>query len=118
MANEIEFDLSLVEQYASEGLTEEQIAQCFGVSRSTIARRKADDETFATAYKRGQASGLQKIANALHQNALGGNVTAQIFIMKAKAGWKETQVQQFEGDAPVLKVIFPDGKNSPDTAEG
>lgn len=118
MASKFEFDLNLVEQYASEGLTEEQIAQCFGVSRSTITHRKADDSAFSAAYKRGQAAGIQKVTNALMNQVANGNTTAMIFFLKSRAGWKETNVQQFEGDAPVLKVVFPDGKNSTDTTEG
>ena len=33
-----------------------------------------------------------KVANSLVDNALAGNVTAQIWYTKAQMGWKETQV--------------------------
>lgn len=112
MAKKMDFDLHLVEQYASEGLTEEQVAECFGVSRATIQRRKAEDEAFEAAYKRGQASGIQKVANALFGAAMDGNTTAMIFFLKSRAGWKETNVQEFSGTAPILKVVFPDAGNT------
>lgn len=52
MSNKIDFDDSLVEEYAKLGLTENQIADAFGVSRTTISRRKREDDTFDTAFKK------------------------------------------------------------------
>ena len=112
MGKKMEFDLDLVEQYASEGLTEEQVAECFGVSRATIQRRKAEDEAFEAAYKRGRYSGVQKVANALFQSAINGNTTAQIFFLKSRAGFKETAVTEFSGDMPAIQVEFVNGKGS------
>jgi predicted transcriptional regulator len=119
VANKIEFDLVLVEQYASEGLSEYQIAESFGVSRATIQRNKAEDEAFAAAYKRGQASGVQRVANALFQQAMNGNTTAQIFFLKARAGWKETQVNEnhHTGELPVVKIEFVNGSKSAVSSE-
>ncbi len=105
MAKKFEFDLELVEQYASEGLSEIQIAESFGVSRATIQRNKAEDEAFAAAYKRGQASGVQKVANALFRQAMNGNTTAQIFFLKARAGWKETQINENHHTFDVVAVL-------------
>lgn len=51
--------------------------------------RKADTAEFAEAIKRGQALGIEEVANALFENAKGGNVTAQIFYLKARAQWKD-----------------------------
>jgi len=112
VGKKFEFDLELVEQYASEGLTEVQVAESFGVSRATIQRNKAEDDAFEAAYKRGQASGVQKVANSLFQQALKGNTTAQIFFLKSRAGWKETSVTEFTGELPVMKVEFVNGKHS------
>lgn len=106
MAKKMDFDLHLVEQYASEGLTEEQVAECFGVSRATITRRKAEDDAFDAAYKRGRYNGIQKVANALFQSAVNGNTTAQIFFLKSRAGFKETAVTEFSGDMPSIQVEF------------
>ena len=69
MAKKIEFDLKDVETLASKGLTENQIAVSLGVSRSTIARRKRDSDTFDTSYKKGQIMGIQKVKNALFESA-------------------------------------------------
>lgn len=112
MANKIEFDLALVEQYAAKGLTEIQIAESFGVSRATIQRNRAEDAAFEAAYKKGKAAGIQRVANALWENAAKGNVTAQIFFLKARAGWKETNITEIAGEAPEVKVSFADGGRS------
>ena len=90
MAKKKEFDLDEVERLASLGLSETQIGECLGVSRSTISRNKVEDDTFNAALKRGRASGISTVANALHESALAGNTTAQIFYLKCRAGWNES----------------------------
>ena len=49
MAKTKEIDLSRVTELSSLGLTEQQIAECLGISLSTFNRRKVSDETFYTA---------------------------------------------------------------------
>jgi predicted DNA-binding protein (UPF0251 family) len=90
----IQIDLEEVERLASLGLSQEQIAASLGISERTLRNRKADDAAFAGAIKAGQAKGIGEIANALWENAKGGNVTAQIFFLKARAKWKD----RHEGD--------------------
>ena len=48
MAKTKEIDLDKVEELASLGLSEQQIADSLGISRSTLSRRKKDNETFDT----------------------------------------------------------------------
>lgn len=89
MAARIEIDLNEVERLAALGLTQEQIAASLGISARTLDNRKKESAEFADAIKAGQAQGISEIANALWQNAKGGNVTAQIFFLKARAKWKD-----------------------------
>ena len=89
MAARIEIDLEEVKRLASRGLSQEQIAAALGISERTLRNRKADDAAFAEAIKAGQAIGIAEVANALWENAKGGNVTAQIFFLKARAKWKD-----------------------------
>lgn len=89
MAARIKIDLEEVERLASLGLTMDQIAAALGIGTRTLERRKADLAEMAEAIKAGQAKGIATIANALWQNANGGNVTAQIFFLKARAKWKD-----------------------------
>jgi hypothetical protein len=96
VAAKLKIDLKQVEEFASQGLSQEQIAAALGISARTLGARKAESAEFAEAIKKGQAKGIQEVANALFQNAKGGNVTAQIFFLKARAQWKDKH--EGEGD--------------------
>lgn len=85
----IEIDLAKVTELASRGLSQEQIAAALGIGARTLERRKAESAEMAEAIKAGQALGIQEVANALFANATGGNVTAQIFYLKARAQWRD-----------------------------
>lgn len=93
-------DLSTVESLAAQGLTNEQIALALGISRSTHFQKKKDESDYSDAIKRGQAKGLAKVTNALFQNAVSGNTTAQIFFLKNRAPnqWADVQKGEFEGE--------------------
>ena len=57
-----------------------------GMSKHTLEKH------FREELDRGMAVTHYKVANSLVDNALAGNVTAQIWYTKAQMGWKETQV--------------------------
>jgi hypothetical protein len=109
-----QIDLKEVERLASLGLSQEQIAASMGISARTLGARKAESTEFADAIKRGQAQGIGTIANCLFENAKGGNVTAQIFFLKARAQWKDRHEDVGEdGDAPApvkVEVTVRDGR--------
>ena len=70
------------------------IARHFGVSRGTIYNRMADSSQLKKAIEDAQETFVDDVESALYDNALSGNVAAQIFIMKAhpkakKRGWSE-----------------------------
>lgn len=77
-----------------------------GISARTLGSRKAESAEVADAIKRGQALGIEEISNALFTNAKGGNVTAQIFYLKARAQWKDRwdDVSQDDDTAQPVKV--------------
>jgi predicted transcriptional regulator len=101
MALEIPIDLKQVEGLASRGLTEQQIADSLGVSSDTIGRRKKKYADFAEAIKRGHAKGVGKIANALFEQAMSGQVAAAIFYMKNRANWTDKQQHTGPGGGPI-----------------
>ena len=88
----IEIDLNRVEALASRGLSEEQIAQSLGISRSTLNNRKAESEQFVQAIKKGKAQGIAYVAGKLQKKIEEGDMTAIIFFLKTRAGWSEKQV--------------------------
>lgn len=89
MANTIEIDLEKLYNLAKIGLSEEQIAVSLGISLTTIARRKRDDDTFATTLKAGKQRGIDAVTNSLFESATAEkpNTSAQIFFLKSRAGW-------------------------------
>lgn len=87
----IEIDLKQVEALAANGLTMQQIADSLGISRTTLQMRKAENEQFEQAIKRGKAKGIAIVTNKLMEQIKSGNTTAIIFFLKSQAGWKESQ---------------------------
>lgn len=87
-------EVTQVEKLSSV-LTTEQIAHFFGVSPRTFDNMLARDEDVREAYDRGRAKALAMVGGGLLKKALGGNLTAMIFYMKAQAGWRD-QNQQVE----------------------
>ena len=97
MASKIPIDHDEIEKLASIGLNEQQIADYIGISSDTIGRRKKDDVSFAEHIKRGKAKGIATVANNLFTQSAEGNVSAGIFFMKNRAGWKDKIEQENTG---------------------
>jgi len=76
-------------------LNKAQIAACLGIGENTFTRLCRDNESIDTAYKKGRASHVGKVADALLKNATEkNNVLAQIFFLKCRGGWVESQPEQ------------------------
>jgi transcriptional regulator with XRE-family HTH domain len=101
MAKTKEIDLDKVEELASLGLSEQQIADSLGISRSTLSRRKNDNETFDTALRKGKAKAkaIVKASSALMTQIEKGSLRAIIFYLKCRGGWREEE--------PEIKEIPP-----------
>lgn len=76
---DIKEKLILVEGWAREGLTDEQIANNLGISTSTFYEYKKNYSEFSEALKKGKEIVDFEVENALLKNALSGNITAQIY---------------------------------------
>lgn len=77
-------DRARVEAMGAHGVPQDQIAAYIGIAEKTLRkhfRRELDSSKGATTYK---------VSKALVQNAVNGNVTAQIFWLKTQAGFRET----------------------------
>jgi hypothetical protein len=71
-------------------LTAEQIADYFGIGRTTFFAMIQRDPSIAERYKRGRARAIGAVAQSLIAKARAGNVVAMIFFLKTQAGWRET----------------------------
>lgn len=91
MANTKPIDYEKLYNLAKIGLSEEQIAISLGISVSTIARRKRDDDTFAETLKAGKQAGISAVTNSLFESATADkpNTSAQIFYLKNRGGWRD-----------------------------
>ncbi len=73
-------------------LSQDMIADYFGISRPTLAAIMKRNPDVLLRYKRGKAKVVGIVAQSLIQKARGGDNTAAIFYLKTQAGWKETSV--------------------------
>ena len=72
-------------------LSSEQIADYFGIGRTTWFAILERDPEVSELYKKGRAKAVGFVAQNLIQKARSGDLGAQIFYLKTQAGWKETQ---------------------------
>lgn len=83
--------LILLQGWARDGLTNEQIANNIGINVKTLYEWKNKHSNISNALKDGRDVVDYQVENALLLNALSGNVTAQIFWLKnrKKNEWRE-----------------------------
>lgn len=83
--------LTLLEGWARDGLTDEQIAKNIGIAVSTLYDWKSRFPEFSKALKKGKEVVDFEVENALLKSALEGNTTAQIFWLKNRKRdkWKD-----------------------------
>ncbi len=73
-------------------LSVEQIADYFGIGKTTFYRMMERSPEILERYKKGRAKAIGSVAQGLLQQARDGNMAAAIFFLKTQAGWCEKQV--------------------------
>ena len=79
-------------------LSQDQIADYFGICRNTFRAICARDPEVDERYKRGKAKAIAHVANGLLQKARAGDTTSAIFYLKTQAGWRETAAIEHHGE--------------------
>jgi len=74
--------LEKIEHHAARGLSQKQICDALGFSETWWHAKKAEYSELGESYKKGSASGLADVTNALYENAMNGNPVSQIFFLK------------------------------------
>lgn len=100
--------LVLLEGWARDGLTNEQIANNIGINVKTLYEWKNKESNISNALKKGKEIVDFEVENALLKSALQGNVTAQIFWLKnrKKEQWREKlEYSNDEGLAKLDKLL-------------
>lgn len=92
--------LLLISAWARDGLTDEQIAENMGVSRSTLNEWKKKYPDISDTLKRGKEVVDIEVENALYRAALDGNTTAIIFWLKNRQPqkWRDKQQVEMSGE--------------------
>ena len=71
-------------------LSQEQIADYFGIGKTTWFAMLDRDPDLSERYKRGKAKAIGAVAQGLIQQARNGDKVAAMFYLKTQAGWRET----------------------------
>lgn len=99
--------LTLLEGWARDGLTDEQIAHNCGITATTLYDWKNRFTEISEALKRGKEVVDYQVENALLKKAIGGDTTAQIFWLKNRKPDKWRDKPQEEKQAyDTVKVII------------
>jgi transposase-like protein len=104
--------LILIEGWARDGLTDEQIAHNMGIRRETLWSWRKQYPNIDNALKKTKEVVDREVENALYKKACEGDTTAMIFWLKNRRpnDWRDKRenVQTFKGDAPTVQVYLPD----------
>lgn len=118
-----EENLLLLEGWARDGLTDEQIAKNIGITVSTFYEWKKKYSEISESLKKGKEVVDYEVENALLSSALGGNTTAQIFWLKNRRPdkWRDKQKEETDKTAldkldSILKEIKEDAERSTNNA--
>lgn len=98
-------NLLLLEGWARDGLTDEQIAKNIGITLSTFYEWKKKYSDFSESLKKGKEVVDYEVENALLSSALEGNTTAQIFWLKNRRPDKWRDKQKEETDITALNKL-------------
>lgn len=79
---EIKEKFPLIEGWAKDGLTDEQISKNLGISKVTFYKYKASCSELNELLKKSKEVVDYEVENALYQSAINGNVSAMIFWLK------------------------------------
>jgi hypothetical protein len=71
-------------------LSQEQIADYFGIGKTTWFAMMNRDPDISERYKRGKAKAIGAVAQGLLQDARNGDRLSRLFYLKTQAGWRET----------------------------
>jgi len=88
-------------------LSQEQIADYFGIARSTFALICERQPEVLGQYKKGKARAIGTVAKGLLQKARDGDTASAIFYLKTQAGWRETQVIDNQSSDGSMSPVKP-----------
>lgn len=114
---EVEEKILLLQGWARNGLTNEQIASNMDIVVSTLWEWRKKSPKISNALKIGKDEADIQVENALYKAALEGNTTAMIFWLKNRRSkeWRDKIQQEITTESAVKLVI--DNNELSDTDE-
>lgn len=100
--------LTLLEGWARDGLTDEQIAHNMGITAKTLYQWKNKFGNICEALKKGKEVVDYEVENALLNKALGGDTTAQIFWLKNRKPdkWRDKPIEDKQQDNDGVTIVI------------
>lgn len=96
--------LILLEGWARDGLTYEQIAHNMGIGLTTLKEWRQKEPSIQSTLKRGREVVDYEVENALLKSALEGNTTAQIFWLKNRRKQQWRDKVEYEKTQDIQKI--------------
>lgn len=97
--------LYILEHWATEGATDEEIAKKIGIARKTLYQWKIKYSSIGNALKKGKEVIDFQVEDSLLKNALAGNVVAQIFWLKNRRPDKWRDKREVETDDTIINNV-------------
>lgn len=99
--------LILIEGWARDGLTNEQIANNLGVSKTTFYKMLNEHSELFELLKKSKEVVDYEVENALLKSALNGNVTAQIYWLNNRKPkqWRNKQDEQITSTEDRVQIV-------------
>ena len=96
--------LLLIEGWARDGLTDEQIAHNIGINVATLYKWKKQYSEICNALKKTKEIVDREVENALYKKALSGDTTAMIFWLKNRRpnDWRDKRETQLSGNVQTV----------------
>ena len=85
---------------AGLGLSNDQIAKCLDMSRSSFYKCLQKNADFRDSLERGRTKAIMEVSNALYESARAGNVKAQIYFLRCRdpQNWNVTKRVELDVD--------------------
>ena len=105
----------MIEGWARDGLSDEQIAKKMGIALSTLKVWKSRFPAISAALKKGKEVVDYAVESALLKKAMGGDVTAMIFWLKNRRPdkWRDKPEIKQSGENALMQALVDLAKKGP-----
>ena len=96
-----------IEDWCRNGATDKEVAERLGIAMSSFSEYKKEFSEFSEVLKKTKEYVDGQVENALLKNALGGNITAQIFWLKNRRPnkWRDKVEPKVEENINSKEII-------------